>query len=136
MSAVDLAAVLWAVLALVAAGALTLAAARMFRAAQGLAEARERFDAEATPAVAELREIVASAGDEVERIDELLTVAGTIGDRVDAATEVTYRALTSPVIKGVALATGTRRVARRLRGELEDTDQPGIRESRPISRAR
>jgi len=136
VSAVDLAAVLCAVLALVAAGALTLAAARMFRAAQGLAEARERFDAEATPAVAELREIVASAGDEVERIDELLTVAGTIGDRVDAATEVTYRALTSPVIKGVALATGTRRVARRLRGELEDTDQPGIRESRPISRAR
>ena len=136
MSAVDLAAVLCAVLALVAAGALTLAAARMFRAAQGLAEARERCDAEATPAVAELREIVASAGDEVERIDELLTVAGTIGDRVDAATEVTYRALTSPVIKGVALATGTRRVARRLRGELEDTDQPGIRESRPISRAR
>ena len=136
MSAVDLAAVLCAVLALVAAGALTLAAARMFRAAQGLADARERFDAEATPAVAELREIVASAGDEVERIDELLTVAGTIGDRVDAATEVTYRALTSPVIKGVALATGTRRVARRLRGELEDTDQPGIRGSRPISRAR
>ena len=123
-------------LALVAAGALTLAAARLFRTAQGLAEARERFDAEATPAVAELREIVASAGDEVERIDELLSVAGSIGDRVDAATEVTYRALTSPVIKGVALATGTRRVARRLRGDDDQSGRPGIRESRPVSRAR
>ena len=136
MSAVDLAALVCAVLALAAAGALTLAASRMFGAAADLAEARERFDAEATPAVAELRAIVATAGNEVERIDELLNVAGTIGDRVDAATEVTYRALTSPVIKGVALATGTRRVARRLRGDLDEPDRPGIRESRPTSRAR
>ena len=52
---------------------------------------------------------------EVERIDDLLDVATAIGDRVDSATEVTYKALTSPVIKGVAFASGTRRAAQRLR---------------------
>lgn len=135
MSAVDLAAIVCAVLALVAAAALALATTRMFDAARRLAEARERFDAEATPAVTELRRIVADAGDEVDRIDELLHVAGSIGDRVDAATEVTYRALTSPVIKGVAIATGTRRVARRLRGDTDESDRGPIRESRPPTRA-
>lgn len=115
MSALDLLAVICAVLALGAAAVLALAAARVLRAARELESATTAFEAEAVPALAELRAAVAEATSEVDRIDDLLEVAGSIGERVDAATEVTYRALTSPVIKGVALASGTRRAARRLR---------------------
>ncbi len=70
----------------------------------------------ALPAIDELRAAAADAADQVDRVDALVEVAGAIGDRVDTATEATYRALTSPVIKGVALASGTRRAAQRLRG--------------------
>ncbi len=74
------------------------------------------------PAVEELRVAAHHAVAEVDRIDALVELAGSIGERVDTATEATYRALTSPVIKGVALASGTRRAAQRLRGTSEMGD--------------
>jgi hypothetical protein len=116
MSAVDLVTLLCAVLALCFAFALAVLAGRVLRSVQALNAATELFLAEAVPAVQELREAASRASSEVDRIDDLLEVAGAIGDRVDSATEATYRALTSPVIKSVALASGTRRAARRLRG--------------------
>lgn len=129
MDALDLLTVLCGVLALGAASVLSLASARLFRAARSLERAVGEFDDVATPALAELSVIVREAELEVARIDALLSVAGSIGDRVDTATEATYRALTSPVIKGVAIATGTRRAAKRLRGadhsnELKDGARP------------
>jgi hypothetical protein len=116
MTALDLLTVLCGVLALGAACFLAVVSARLLRAARALESATEVFESEATPAVAELREAVRRATGEVDRIDDLLEVAGSIGERVDTATEATYKALTSPVIKGVALASGTRRAAQRLRG--------------------
>ena len=116
MSAVDLVNILCAVLALCFAAALAVLSGRVLRSVQALNAATELFIAEAVPAVQELREAAGRASCEVDRIDDLLLVAGAIGDRVDSATEATYRALTSPVIKSVALASGTRRAARRFRG--------------------
>lgn len=116
MDALDLLTVLCGVLALGAAVALSLACSRLLRAARQLEAATQAFEQAATPAVEELRAATEFAVGEVDRIDALVEVAGSIGERVDTATEATYRALTSPVIKGVALASGTRRAARRLRG--------------------
>ena len=116
MSALDLLTVLAAVLALAATAVLGVVSARMLRAARDLEAARAAFEAEAVPAVEELREAVRRATGEVDRVEDLLDVAASIGGRVDSATEATYKALTSPVIKGVALASGTRRAAQRLRG--------------------
>jgi len=116
VSVVDLVALTCAVLALAASAALALATQRTLAAARELERTREEFVARAEPALEELRSVVLRAGAQVDRVDDLVEVAASIGDRVDAATEVTYRALTSPVIKTVALASGTRRVARRLRG--------------------
>lgn len=116
MSALDLLTVLCGVVALAAAGVLSVASSRMLRAARELEAARDAFVAEAVPAVEELRDAAARAADEVERVDELVELAGAIGERLDSATEATYRALTTPVIKGQALASGTRRAASRLRG--------------------
>lgn len=119
MDALDLLTVLCGVLALGAATALTLACSRLLRAARSLETAAAAFDAAAVPAVEELRAAAHHAVGEVDRIDALVELAGSIGERVDTATEATYRALTSPVIKGVALASGTRRAAQRLRGTSE-----------------
>ncbi len=120
MTALDLLTVLCGVLAIGAAVVLSLVSARLLRAVGDLDRATAAFEEEAVPAVVELRDAVQGAVAEVDRIDELVQIAGSIGGRVDTATEATYRALTSPVIKGVAIASGTRRAARRLRGQEHD----------------
>ena len=59
---------------------------------------------------------VRRANGEVDRIDDLLEVAGVHRRAGRHRLRAAYKALTSPVIKGVALASGHRRAARRLRG--------------------
>lgn len=115
MATADLLTVLVAVVALGLAVTCAVLAVRLVMATRALHAAVDAFEAEAVPAVQELRTAVRQAGREVERLDELVDVATAIGTKVDSATDVTYRALTSPVIKGVAIASGTRRAARRLR---------------------
>jgi hypothetical protein len=122
MSALDLVVVLLGVVALGATVALVLVSVRMHRATleversvRELDDVRERFEAEAAAALEELHLTVLRAGHQVDEVEALVDVANAIGERVDTATGATYRALTSPVIKTVALASGTRRAARRLR---------------------
>lgn len=125
MDALELLTVLCAVLALAAAAVLSLLCSRVWAAARALDEAVSTFEDSVAPAVDELRAAASAAVGEVERLDDLLDVANAVGDRLDTATEATYRALTSPVIKGVALASGTRRVARRLSGRDVSATTPG-----------
>jgi len=136
VSAVDLLSVLCGLLALCAAGVLAVLAGRVLRSLNALNAATEMFLAEALPAVKELRRAAEQASAEVDRIDDLLDVASAIGDRVDSATEATFRALTSPVIKSVALATGTKLAARRLRGRDTRSAQATTRPpARKLSRS-
>jgi len=115
MTTTDLLTVIVAVVALGLAVACAVLAVRLVRAANALEAAALAFQEQAVPAVEELRIAVRRATSEVDRVDDLIDVATAIGTRVDSATDATYRALTSPVIKGVAIASGTRRAARRLR---------------------
>lgn len=115
MTAPDLVALLLAVLALGVSAAAAVVCVRALAAARALARATEELESQALPALAELRDAVRRADGQVDRVDDLLDVATSIGQRIDGATDATYRVLTSPVIKGVALATGTRRAAERLR---------------------
>lgn len=130
MDAVDLITVLCGVLALAVAAALALVCARLARAVRALERATAAFEDEAVPAVQQLRSAAERAVGDVDRLDDLLDVATAVGERVDTATEATYRALTSPVIKGVALASGTRRAAQRLRGRDEPVPIAGDHERR------
>jgi hypothetical protein len=115
MTALELLTVVVAVLALAAAAAFALLAARAAQLVRALEVAAAEFEAVAVPAAEELRAAAGRATQQVDRVEDLVDLAASIGERVDTATEATYRALTSPVIKGAALATGTRRAARRLR---------------------
>lgn len=127
MSALDLVVVLLGVVALGAAVALTSVVLRLRRIAGDMQRSREDLDAareafahDSAEALRELHDTVQRAGRQVDEVEALVEVANAIGERVDTATEVTYRALTSPVIKTVAIASGTRRAARRLRTRHED----------------
>ncbi|MEX0767190.1 MAG: hypothetical protein WD029_01795 [Microthrixaceae bacterium] len=117
MTALDLLSVVCAVLALLLAAAVAVLVGQALRAVKSLHAATELFVSQAVEAVQELREATEQASSEVDRIDDLLAVAAAIGDRVDSATDATYRALTSPVIRSVALASGTRKAASRLRNK-------------------
>lgn len=128
MSALDLVVILLGVLALGATVALTSTTLRLRRVAdevevsrRELDAAREVFAIESAEALRELHETVRRAGRQVDEVEALVDVANAIGERVDSATEVTYRALTSPVIRTVALASGTRRAARRLRSRHDES---------------
>lgn len=118
MSAIDLVAVVAAVLgAITLAGgcvAFFVAASRLTDAARDLEAAARTFRESAEPLVSELSTSAERAAGEVERVEHLLDLSAGIGQRVEGATGATYRALTTPVIKGAAVAEGTRRAARRL----------------------
>lgn len=108
------AAVLGAMALAVACVVLFAAARRMERAARDLAVSVAEFRSTAEPLAQDLAASAAQASGEVQRVEHLLDLSTGIAERVDATTGATYRAITTPVIKGAAIAEGTRRAARRL----------------------
>ena len=76
-------------------------------------------------ATSELSEAAERAAFQVDRLERLISTTGSITDAVDTATQVTLRALSSPVIKGAAIASGTRGAARKLRGRPRDDGTGG-----------
>lgn len=92
------------------------AASRLQRAAVGLEEAAGEFVARADPLVGQLASSADAAAGEVARVENILDISTGIAERLDGTTGATYRAITTPVIKGAAFAAGTKRAARRLGG--------------------
>jgi ABC-type transporter Mla subunit MlaD len=119
VDAVDLAAVLLAVVALGATAALAVVCARLVRLVRTLEDTVAEVRATVPPAAAELGDAARRAGDQVDRLEGLIRTTGSIADTVDTATQATFRVLSNPVIKGAAIASGTGRAARRLRGRDE-----------------
>ena len=66
--------------------------------------------------LAELRQSVDTARDDLDRFDRVLGSAEAISSSVEGVSRVAKLALSTPLIKTVALASGTGRAARRLRG--------------------
>lgn len=128
MSAIDLAAVILAVVALGAVAALSVLSLRLGRTVEDLRRTVEHLEAVSLPAVAELSEAADGAARQVQRLDDLIRTTASVTDTVDTATQVTFRALANPVIKGVALASGTGRAAKRLRGgeRAQDPTRRGV----------
>lgn len=75
--------------------------------------------AETRPLLAELRTSVDAARDDLERFDRVLgsaeAISSTVAKNMDGASRVARTALSAPIIKTVAFASGTGRAARRLR---------------------
>jgi len=128
MEAGDLAAVLVAVVCLAAIAILVVAVSSLVRTLRTVRETVDMLRAEAVPMVADLRRAVDHATAGLERVDDLLDTAEDISTTVDAASRLTYRALSPPLIGAASLAAGLGRFARRLRGGTPDrsTDDTAI----------
>jgi uncharacterized protein YoxC len=111
----EVAAVIAAVALVVAVVALLFALASLTRTLRALRSAIEDLRRETLPVLNDLRTTVGTANAELVRVDGLLTTAESVSATVDSASRLAYLAFSNPVIKVLALATGTGRAARRLR---------------------
>jgi ABC-type transporter Mla subunit MlaD len=114
MTAGDLALVLTTVLCVLGFIGLALVLMRMLQALRDLQLAVDDLRSQTEPLLAELRDSVEEARDDLDRFDRVLGSAEAISSRVEGASRVARMALSTPVIKTVALASGTGRAARRL----------------------
>jgi hypothetical protein len=115
VTAGELAIVLAAVLCTLGFAALVVVLWRVLQAMNELRDELARLRRDTQPLLEELQASVDDARDDLERFDRLLGSAESISSRVNGATRATRLALSAPVIKTVALASGTSRAASRLR---------------------
>ena len=122
MTAGDLAVVLAAVLCSVGFAALIVVLLRVLDATRSLRDEVAALRQETHPLLAELRASTADAKsamvearEDLERFDRVLGSAEAISGAVAGGSRVARAALSTPVIKTAALATGTSRAVSRLR---------------------
>lgn len=101
---------------LVALVVLVVVIVRLDRSAREVRERAVEFRAQAEPLLEELRAAVRAADYELDRIDAIVSGAERVTDRVDAASDLAYRTFTNPVVKAMAVGTGTKRAVQRLAG--------------------
>lgn len=116
MTAADLASVLVAVTCLAVVAVLAVVVARLARTVAEVADAVVDIREAALPALQEATDAVRRAGEETERVSQILDAAEAVSTRVDGASKAAYVALSRPVIKTAAAATGAQKAARKLRG--------------------
>ena len=117
MSGSEWVAVFAAQICLVLLVVLVVMVVRLDRAARDLRAAAADFRADAEPALEELRAAVRAADFELDRVDAILSGAEKVTGRVDAASDLAYRTFTNPIVKALAVGTGTRRAVQRLKGD-------------------
>ena len=123
MTAGQLALVVATVLCALGFAALCVALVRVLDALRSVQRELGELRAETRPLMAELRTSVLEARDDLDRFDRVLGSAEAISANVEGASRVARTALSAPIIKTVALASGTRRAARRLRGQGPGLDE-------------
>ncbi len=114
MTAGDLALVVTTVLCVLGFIGLALVLMRVLQALHELQRAMVDLQSQTRPLLVELQQSVEGARDDLDRFEGVLGSAEAISARVDGASRVARAAFSTPVIKTVALATGTKRAARRL----------------------
>jgi hypothetical protein len=115
VSATELAALIVAIASVVAVVLLGVALVSITRTLQEVRKAVQLLHSETVPVVAELGDTVRAANAELERVDDLLGTAESISGTVDSASRLAYLAFSNPMIKALALASGTSRAARSFR---------------------
>jgi uncharacterized protein YoxC len=122
MTAGELAVLLAAVLCCIGFAALVVVLMRVLDSLRSLRAEVESLRNETRPLLGELRRttdetraVVEEARDDLDRFDRVLGSAEAISSAVASGSRVTRAALSAPVIKTVAIGTGTKRAMRRLR---------------------
>jgi hypothetical protein len=122
MTAGELAVLLAAVLCCIGFAALVVVLMRVLDSLKSLRGEVATLRAETTPLLIELRAsthearaVVEEARDDLDRFDRVLGSAEAISGAVAGGSRVARAALSAPVIKTVAIGTGTSRAVKRLR---------------------
>ena len=115
MTATELAALIVAIASVVAVVLLAFVLVSVTRTLKEVRTAVEVWRTETMPVVLELGDTVRSANAELERVGSVIGTAESITGTVDSASRLAYLAFSNPVIKGMAVASGTGRAARSLR---------------------
>lgn len=116
LSAQDLGLVVVVVASLGAVVAITVVLASLVRTLRAARAELAEFQTRADELLVELSGTVGDAQHDLERVDDLIGSAEALAATVDGAARVGYLTVGKPVIKTVALAKGTSRAARRIRG--------------------
>jgi len=124
MTAGELAVLMAAVLCCIGFTALVVVLMRVLDTLRSLRTEVATLRAETGPLLVELQHstrsataAVAEARSDLERFDRVLGSAEAISDAMSGTGRVTRAALSTPVIKTAAFATGTSRAVRKLRGK-------------------
>ncbi len=120
MSGAEVAALVIAVAATLALCLLLAVTWALVRAARDLRDGVARLQAETAALVAELAANAAATDRELERIDRVFAAAESVTDTMDHASRLAYRTVGSPVVKGMALASGANQAYRRFRDVRRD----------------
>lgn len=120
MNAAEIVAVGLAVLVAVLAGVMVATLAALTRALGEVRDAVDRLREDTLPLVEELHEVVDNTVDHVERVDRLITAAEDLEARVDSASRLAYRTISSPVVKAMAVRAGVSEAGKRLRGKAAE----------------
>lgn len=115
MSATELAALIVAIASVTAVVLLAAALTSIVKTLKAVRDAVELLRTETVPVMTDLGEAVRSANVEIDRLGGVIGTAESIGGTVDSASRLAYLAFSNPVIKTIALASGTGRAARRFR---------------------
>jgi hypothetical protein len=132
----DALAIVAAAVVAILSGALVVALLSLRSALRSLRVAADMLREETLPLVAELHRAVVDTVDEVERVDRIITAAEGIGDRVDGASRLAYRALGSPLVKAMAFGAGVSQATRRLRGATNEPAPAGSAKGASPKRSR
>lgn len=75
----------------------------------------ERLQGETLAITAAMQDALRDAEHEIDRVDALLTAAEGVGGRIDGASRLVTKTVTNPVVKVLAIGTGTKQAVRRMR---------------------
>ena len=115
MTATEVAAILAAMAVAVLAVGMLFALFSLIATLRLLRSSVEELRTETVPLVSQLRGTVGQANAELERVDNLLATAESVGATVDSASRLAYLFFANPVVKVLAFGAGTGRAMRRLR---------------------
>ena len=115
MSGGEWAAVAVAGVAAVAVVVLVATMAALLRTLGALQQTIDTLRAETIPLVTDVQHTARQASSDLERAGAVLQTAESLSSTVDSASRLAYRAFSNPVVKAMALASGTSRAYRRLR---------------------
>lgn len=115
LTAGDLAAIIVAIASVVAVVLLVFVVVAVNRTLSEVRLSVEQLRRETLPVVDELHRTVATANTELQRLDLFLDSATSVTATVDSASHLAYLAFSNPLIKVMALATGTAKAAKALR---------------------